>query len=144
LLLPHDGTPTNALVVGPVADLARRAQAEVTVLHVATAAAAPAAEPGTFTAPRYMDQPHHEWPAWGREFLDRARAVGNPEHDLKLRTVFCTEDIGQAIVRFASPDETDLIALAWRLSLDPQRALTMRYVIRHARCPVMIYPVRGN
>jgi hypothetical protein len=24
----------------------------------------PPEEPGTFTAPHYMDQPQHEWPAW--------------------------------------------------------------------------------
>ena len=144
VLLPHDSTPTSAIAIGPVADLARRAQADVTVLHVATTATAPPEERGTFPAPRYMDQPHHEWPAWEREFLDRARAVGKPSPGLTLQTVFCTENIGVAIVRFASQHETDLIALAWRLHLEPQRALTIRGVIRQALCPVMIYPVRGN
>jgi hypothetical protein len=39
-------------------------------------------------------------------------------HNLKLRTVFCTEEIGQPSVRFASQHETDLIALAWRRNLE--------------------------
>jgi nucleotide-binding universal stress UspA family protein len=143
VLLPHDSTPTSAIAISPMADLARRAEADVTVLHVVSAATAPPEELGTFPAPRYMDQPHHEWPAWEHEFLDRARAVGKPSPELTLHTVFCTEGIGEAIVRFASQHETDLIALAWRLNLEPQRALTMRSIIRQAPCPVMIYPVRG-
>ncbi|HKN86063.1 MAG TPA: universal stress protein [Nitrospiraceae bacterium] len=143
VLLPHDSTPTSAIAISPVADFARHARAGVTVLHVASVATAPVEEPGTFPAPRYMDQPHHEWPAWEREFLDRARAMGKPSPEFTLHTVFCTEGIGEAIVRFASQHEPDLIALAWRLNLEPQRALTMRSIIRHAPCPVMIYPVRG-
>ena len=47
-------------------------------------------------------------------------------------------------MRFASQHETDLIALAWRLNLEPQHALTMRSVIRQAPCPAMIYPVIRN
>lgn len=144
LLLPHDSTPTSAIAIGPMVDLARRAQARVAVLHVASAATAPPEELGTFPAPRYMDQLHHEWPAWEREFLDRAQAGGTLPPELTLHTVFCTEGVGEAIVRFAVEQDTDLIALAWRLNLEPQRALTMRSIIRHARCPVMIYPVRTS
>lgn len=144
LLLPHDGTPTSAIAICPMVDLARRAQAGVTVLHVATADAAPSKEPGTFAAPRYLDQPQHEWPAWSREFLHRACAPGRPPPEVTLRTVFCTESISEAIMRFASQHETDLIALAWRRQLDPQRALTIRSVIRQARCPALIYPVCGH
>jgi len=55
VLLPHDSTPTSAIAIGPVADLGRRAQADVTVLHVASAATAPPEELGTLPAPRYMD-----------------------------------------------------------------------------------------
>lgn len=143
MLLPHDSTPTSAVAIGPVADLARRAHADMTVLHVASAATSPPEEPGTFPAPRYVDQPHHEWPAWKQEFLDRARPAGNPSPDLTLQTVFCIEGIGEAVVRFAAQHETDLIALAWRLNLEPQRAQTMRSIVQQASCPVMIYPVRG-
>lgn len=142
VLLPHDSTPTSAIAIGPVADLARRAQGDVTVLHVSSVATAPQEELGTFPTPRYVDQPHHEWPAWKQEFLDRARAAGKPSPDLTLQTIFCTEGIGEAVVRFAAEHETDLIALAWRLNLEPQRAQTMRSIVRQAPCPVMIYPVR--
>lgn len=100
----------------------------MTMLHVGTAAAAPPADAGALPTPRYLDQPQHEWPAWGAEFLARARAIGKPPCDVKLRTLLCTEEIGQAIVRFASQNQTDLIVLAWRMSLDPGRARTMRMV----------------
>jgi nucleotide-binding universal stress UspA family protein len=144
LLLPHDGTPRSAIAIRPMADLARRANARVTVLHVASAAARPSEEPGTFEAPRYLDQPHHEWPAWSREFLHRAWAAGQPPSEVTLQTVFCTEGIGEAILRFASEHKTDLIALAWRRRLDPERALIIRSIIRQAQCPALIYPVPGH
>jgi nucleotide-binding universal stress UspA family protein len=141
MLVPHDGTPTSAGSIGPVGDLCRSAEADMTMLHVGTAAAAPPADAGALPTPRYLDQPQHEWPAWGAEFLARARAIGKPPCDVKLRTLLCTEEIGQAIVRFASQDQTDLIVLAWRMSLDPGRARTMRMVVQQAPCPTMIYPV---
>lgn len=140
LLVPHDGTPASAGHIAPASDLCLRAQGEMIILHVASAAASPAEEPGTFNAPRYVDQPQHEWPAWGTEFLDRACALGRPYCDVKLRTVLCTEQIGEAIVRFASDDKSDLIALTWRMRLEPTRALTLRRIIQQASCPVAIYP----
>lgn len=141
LLVPHDGTPASAGNIRPASDLCRRAQGEMIILHVASAAASPAEETGTFNAPRYVDQPQHEWPAWEAEFFDRARAIGRPRCDVKLRTIFCTEQIGAAIVRFASGDKSDLIALAWRMRLDPTRALTLRRIVQQASCPVAIYPI---
>jgi nucleotide-binding universal stress UspA family protein len=144
LLVPHDGTPTSAVVISPMADLGRRAHADVTVLHVTTAAAAPSEEAGAFAAPRYLDQPQHEWPAWQREFLHRAGARGTLPPEVRLRTVFCTDSIGEAIMRFAFEHDMDLIALAWRRRLDPERARTMRSVIQHTRCPAMIFPIRGQ
>jgi nucleotide-binding universal stress UspA family protein len=141
ILVPHDGTPTSALALSPIGDLCRRAQAEMTVLHVSTAAADPADDRGSLTAPRYIDQPHHEWPAWGTEFLERVRAMAKPPCELRLRTVLGTEGIGQAIVRFATEEESDLIVLAWRGKLDQDRARTVRLVVERAPCPTVIYRV---
>jgi nucleotide-binding universal stress UspA family protein len=142
ILVPHDGTPISTAPIGPASDLCRRAAAELTVLHVATPAAAPPLDLGAIPARHYLDQPQHEWPAWGQEFLDRARAIGKPVCDVKFRTVVCTEQIGRAVVRFAVEDHADLIVLAWRMSLDPGRARTMRFVVREAPCPALITPVR--
>lgn len=141
LLVPHDGTPASAGNIAPASDLCLRARGEMIILHVASAAASPVEERGTFNAPRYVDQPQHEWPAWEAEFLDRACAIGRPHCDVKLRTVLCTEQIGAAIVRFASDDKSDLIALAWRMRLEPTRALTLRRIVQQASCPVAIYPI---
>jgi nucleotide-binding universal stress UspA family protein len=141
LLVPHDGTPASAGSIGPAGDLCHRARGEMTILHVASAAASLPEDPGTFNAPHYVDQPQHEWPAWGTEFLDRACAIGRPHCNVKLRTVLCTENVGAATVRFASDNKSDLIALSWRMRLEPNRALTLRRIVQQASCPVAIYPL---
>jgi hypothetical protein len=52
----------------PAGDLAAMAAAELMVLPVATLDAEHPTEPGTLVSLRYVDQPHHEWPDWRREF----------------------------------------------------------------------------
>ena len=47
-----------------------------------------------------------------------------------------------AILEFARTNASDLIALAWRGSLEPERAQTMRRVIRDASCPVIVFRVQ--
>lgn len=141
LLLPHDGTPTSANAVAPAVALAARAGAELLVLHVAAAAAARPEEPGTFKAPRYVDQPHHEWSAWEDEFLARVRGLSEPAAHAKMRLALATGDIATAVVDFARDNEVDLIALAWRGALDDDRAKTIRRVIRDADAPVVVYRV---
>jgi nucleotide-binding universal stress UspA family protein len=144
LLVPHDGTPASAQAIGAASKLCHDAGADMTILHVATTAAAPPEDTGSLHAPHYADQPQHEWPAWGVEFLSRARAIGRPHCDVHLRTVLCTEPVGEAIVRFASDHESDLMALAWRRQLECTRALTIRMVVQRATCPIAIYPIRTD
>jgi nucleotide-binding universal stress UspA family protein len=48
---------------------------------------------------------------------------------------------GAAIVDFAREHATDLIAVGWRGVIDPDRARTMRRVIRDAGCPVIVFRV---
>jgi nucleotide-binding universal stress UspA family protein len=144
MLVPHDGTPVTSTSLGSAGHLCRCAQAEMTMLHVTTTAAAPSRDVGAVRAPYYMDQPQHEWPAWGQEFLDRARAIGKPPCDVKLRTVLCTEDIAQVIIDVAAQDQSDLIVLAWRMSLDAGRIGTIRQVVQKAPCPVLIIPVENQ
>jgi nucleotide-binding universal stress UspA family protein len=143
LVLPHDGTPTSAAAIAPAADLASRASADLVVLHVATPGAEQPAESGTFTTPRYIDQPQHEWPAWSREFLERARGLCNPANIEKIRLVLVHGEASAAILEFARRNASDLIALAWRGSLDPGRAQTIQRVIRDANCPVIIFRVQA-
>ncbi len=137
LLLAHDGTPAATAALWPAAELGARAHARVWALHVAQAGGEPPGEVGSFPAPRYVDQPQHEWPTWTREFTSRFAprcppGPGQPELALERG-----EPAG-AIVRFAAAHAVDLVALAWRGSLDPERATALRTVLRDAPCPTMI------
>jgi nucleotide-binding universal stress UspA family protein len=142
LLVPHDGTPTSAATIGPAADLALKAEAELVVLHVATPGAETPTEPGTLVSPRYIDQPQHEWPAWAREFLARLCAVGGARDGTEMRLAVAHGEAGAAIVNFAR--QSDLIVLGWRGVLEPDRARTMKRVIRDTTCPVIVFRVGRN
>lgn len=142
LLVPHDGTPTSAATIGPAADLALKAAAELVVLHVATPGAVTPTEPGTLVSPRYIDQPQHEWPAWAQEFLARLCAVGGARGGTEMRLAVAQGDTGAAIVDFAR--QSDLIVLGWRGVLEPDRARTMQRVIRDTTCPVIVFRVGRN
>jgi nucleotide-binding universal stress UspA family protein len=143
LLLPHDGTPTSAAAIAPATHLASMAAAELVVLHVATPGTERPTEPGTLVSPRYVDQPQHEWPAWGQEFLDRLRAVGRATNGINIRLALAHGEAGSAIVNFARQNDSDLIVLGWRGSLEPERAQTIRQVVRGASCPVIVFRVQA-
>jgi nucleotide-binding universal stress UspA family protein len=142
LVLPHDGTPTSAAAIAPTADLAKRAGAELVVVHVAEPGACKPAEPGTIVAPRYLDQPHHEWPSWAREFLGRVSYACHPGNMQRIRLVLTHGETSASILEFAHKNGSDLIALAWRGAFEPARAQTMRRVIRDAHCPVIVFRVQ--
>jgi nucleotide-binding universal stress UspA family protein len=143
LLLPHDGTPTSAAAIGPATHLASMAAAELVVLHVATPGTERPTEPGTLVSPRYVDQSQHEWPAWAQEFLGRLRAVGRATNGIDIRLALAQGEAGSAIVNFARQNDSDLIVLGWRGSLEPERAQTIRQVIRDASCPVIVFRVQA-
>ena len=143
LALPHDGTPTSAAAIPPAAELAARAGAELVVIHVAMPSASRPTEPGTLAVPRYVDQLHHELPLWKREFLERVRSASHAADMEKLRLVVAQGEISAAILEFAQRHASDLIALAWRGCLEPERAQTIRRVMRGACCPVIIFRVQS-
>jgi nucleotide-binding universal stress UspA family protein len=136
LLVPHDGTPTSAATIAPATAFACTGAAELVVLHVATPGSERPTEPGTFVSPRYVDQPQHEWPAWGQEFLQRLCACGGARPGAKIRLSVAEGEPGAAIVEHAR--QSDLVVLGWRGVLEPGRARTMRQVIRDTTCPVMV------
>lgn len=137
LLVPHDGSPTSAATMGPATDFASMAAAELVVLHVAAPGNERPTEPGTFVSPRYIDQPHHEWPAWSQEFVDRLRAVGRAKNGIEISFAVAHGEAGSVIVDYAR--RCDLVVLGWRGALEPDRARTIRHVIRHTLCPVMVF-----
>ena len=136
VLVPHDGTPSTAKAIRRASEVARSAGAWLRVLHVATSAEAPA-EPGSLTAPRYLDQPQHEWPTWAEEFLQRLSGVCRLDLD-RLRLVLGHGQPGDEVLRVARESRPDLILLAWRASAEPGRGKTVRTVLAGACCPVMV------
>ena len=138
ILLPLDGAPSSAAVIGLALNLAEWSEAGVDILYVATRATRPS-EPGTLTAPLYVDQPQHEWPAWTREFVTRfgtslgARALPATTHLFLRRGDPAAEILGLARER-----GSDVIVLEWRGRMDPAHASVVKGVLADAPCPVLL------
>ncbi len=134
VLVPHDGTPSTSAALQPAAELAERGRAELLVLHV-TGKTAPAE--ASLTAPRYVDQPQHEWPAWTGEFVNRLASVCPLGH-LHVRMLLAHGDIAAEILRLCKTQSMDLIVLAWRGLWEAPRAATLKDILREAHCPIMV------
>ena len=141
ILLPHDGIPTTAAAIARTSDLAQRAGAELAVLHIASTTSAPPAEPGALVAPRYLDQPQHEWPSWAREFMDRVVAIGGPPPEVRMRLFFACGEPADVIVEFAAQHHSDLVVIAWVAGWEPEQRTTMRKVIDQAPGPLLVFPL---
>jgi len=136
VLVPHDGTPTTSAALRPAAELAERASAELLLAYVTSVGAAPV-ESGSLTAPRYVDQPQHEWPAWTSEFVKRLGCICPLGH-LHVRLVLAHGNPATEIVRLAKKQAADLMVLAWRGKWEVARAVTLRDILREAPCPIMV------
>lgn len=143
ILLPLDGTPATSAAVRPAAELARAADAEIVVLHIVAPAARPPGERGSLTAPRYLDQPQHEWPAWEGEFIERLGCIC-PLASLKVRMSMAHGDPGVETARFAAESGADLVVLAWRGAWEGDRAAHIKTLIRSSPCPAMVVRVDGE
>jgi nucleotide-binding universal stress UspA family protein len=136
VLVPHDGTPTTSAALRPAVELAGRSGAELLVVHVAGAGAAPS-EPGSMTTSRYLDQSHHEWPAWTEEFMKRFASMC-PLNRLHVRLLLARGDPAAETVRLAKAQSMDLVVLAWRGKWEGERAATLKKILREAHCPIMV------
>jgi nucleotide-binding universal stress UspA family protein len=136
VLVPHDGTPTTSAALRPAAELAERASAELLVAHVTDISAAPT-EAGSLTAPRYVDQPQHEWPAWSDEFVKRLACVCPLGH-LHVRIFLAHGNPAAEVLRLSERQASDLIVLAWRGRWEAPRAATLKDILREAHCPIMV------
>jgi nucleotide-binding universal stress UspA family protein len=137
VLVPHEGTPAMSDAVRPAAELARRAGAELLVLQVAESGVRTPAETGSIIPPIYLDQAQHEWPAWTGEFIERLACVC-PLEGLRVRLKLGHGRPAAEILRVAREQAADLIVLAWKGRWAPQRAETLKAVVRGAPCPVMV------
>jgi hypothetical protein len=86
-------------------------------------------------SPRRLDTPHHGWPACGREFLDRLRAIVRHKEDAEIRLAVAKGNAGSVIVDFAR--QSDLIVLGWSRCTSTR---ALRCVIRDL-CPVIVFRV---
>jgi len=136
VLLPHDGSPTTAATAGPALEFVERTDAELVVLHVTAAGVPPPMEPGSMTAPRYVDQAQYEWPSWVHEFLERAHCP--QEQTSRLRMALVVGETGEEINRFARDNHVDLIVCGWHGTLNAEHAGAIRAVLREPPCPLLL------
>lgn len=138
ILLPLDGAPSSAAVIGPAVQLAAASDAEIDMLYVATQSARPQ-EAGTLAAPRYVDQPQHEWPAWAEEFMSRCCiCAGGYLPTTRMHLFLRRGEPAAEILGFAAEREHELIVLEWRGQMDPAHANVVRGVLTNAPCPVLL------
>jgi nucleotide-binding universal stress UspA family protein len=143
VLLPYDGSPAANAAVAPAGELARRADAELVVLQVGAAESTQPVVAGSLAMPRYVDQPHHEWPQWAGELLKRLACLSENEVQPRLRVL--GGEPSREIVRMAASDRNSLIVLAWKGAWSGGRAATLKAVLRDASCPVMVvHAITGN
>ncbi|MRG94427.1 universal stress protein [Polyangium spumosum] len=139
ILVPLDGTPRTASALGPAGDLARRAGASLDIVLVGEAQHLPQAEPGAMAAPQYVDQPHHEWPAFSAEFVHRfMNTLGHCPTDVPTRFFLGAGDPADEILRFAGLLGSDLAVLVWHGLASEEHGAVFRRVLRGAPCPVLV------
>jgi nucleotide-binding universal stress UspA family protein len=139
LLVPIDGAPKTASALHPVTELAADLGASIDLLYVTGPGEKPPDEPGSMTAPRYIDQPQHEWPAWASEIVDRLATccAGCPE-SVPVHIHLRQGDVGEEIARFAWENHSDAIVLVRRSRFQPGHAMVIRSVLSRTSCFVIV------
>lgn len=140
ILVPLDGTPSTASALGPASDLARAAGASLDVVLVGEAQHPPPhAEHGSMAPPQYVDQPHHEWPAFSGEFVERfMHTLGHCPTDVPMRFFLGAGDPGEEILRYASTLGADLTVLVWHGLASARHGAIFQSVLRRAASSVLI------
>ena len=139
LLLPVDGTPKTAAALKPAAELAGRLGAALDLLYVAGSQAQAPEERGSIGAPRYVDQPQHEWPSWAGEMGERlARLGAECPREVEVQAFLAQGDVATEIERFAVQHGSDAVVLVRRSQLQPGRGRTLLSVLERSPCPVLI------
>jgi len=137
VLLAHDGTPSSDIATAPAAEVAQRAGATVMAIHVAARGEEDSQEPGSMLAPRYMDQPQHEWPNWANQFMLRMLALGAPPSSVSFKLVVTGGQAGSEVAQVSRERQADLVVMAWHGRWDAPQSAT-KVVIRNAGCPVLL------
>jgi nucleotide-binding universal stress UspA family protein len=139
LLLPLDGTPATSTALRPAIELACRLGASIDVLYVASAEKPLVREPGSISAPRYVDQPQHEWPAWADRVISHlSTCLGGRPPGLSIQVFLVAGHIAEEIARFATEHHSDAIVLVRRSHMEVGRARVLRTVLDRTPCPVLL------
>jgi nucleotide-binding universal stress UspA family protein len=137
VLLAHDGTPSSDVATAPAAEIAQRAGATVVAIHVGARGEKYSQEPGSMPAPRYIDQPQHEWPNWANQFMNRMLALGAPPSSVSFKLLVTGGQAGSEVAQVSRERQADLVVMAWHGRWDaPQSAA--KVVVRNAGCPVLL------
>ena len=143
VLLAHDGTSSSDCATAAAAEVAQSARAEVIALHVAARKGPHPEQRGSLPAPRYIDQPQHEWPAWAGEFMDRMLAMGAPSSSIQFKLVVTGGQPGSEVAQVARERDVDLVVMAWRGKWRSEHHAT-RVVTRTSGCPVLLVYSAGE
>lgn len=139
ILVPLDGTPSTANALEPATELARAAGASLDIVLVGEAQHPGCMEHGAMLPPQYVDQPHHEWPAFSSEFVERfVHTLGHCPSDVPMRFFLGAGDPGEEILRYASILGSDLAVLVWHGLASARHGAIFQCVLRRATCPVLI------
>ena len=138
IVVAHDGTPAADCAIGPAAEIALRAGADIIVLHVAAPRAGCPEQSGSFPAPRYIDQPQHEWPSWSSEFGARMVALGAPAASVKFELVVTGGQPGSEIAQLVRRKKGDMVVMASPVEWKAGEPNAARVVIQTSGCPVLL------
>ena len=137
ILLAHDGTPGCHPAAGPAAELAHLARAQIIALHVAERRHPRSEDPGSISAPRYLDQPQHEWPAWANEFMSRMVAMGAAPSSMHFDLVVTGGQAGSEVAQVARERNADLVVMGCHGDWDHDPS-AIRVVTKTSGCPVFL------
>ncbi len=139
LLLPLGGAPATMAALHPVGELAARLDASVDLLYVANSDQDRPADIGGIAAPRYIDQPQHEWPHWASEVIERVH-IANTEwpSTVPLRVFVARGEISSEINDFAAVHEHDAIVMLRREPGDLGQTPLLGAVLDTMPCPVLL------
>lgn len=138
ILLAHDGTSAADCAIAPAAQLAARARASVTAIHVAAPREGAPKQSGSLPAPHYVDQPQHEWPSWTAEFSARMQAMGAPASAINFKLLVKGGQPGSEIALLANSQKADLVVMGNPGDWQRSRCSLTRVVIQTSGCPVLL------
>ncbi len=139
LLLPLGGAPATMAALHPVGELAARLDASVDLLYIANADQQRPAGIARIGAPRYVDQPQHEWPHWASGVIERVHIAdtGWPS-TVPLRVFLVHGEIGAEISNFAATHKHDAIVMMRRGRADLAHTPLLGAVLDIMTCPVLL------